>query len=146
MIHCSGSAFLWILPSLRSPCCGHSDSSLHRAWSGLTWSLWQCPLPVMMWAQPSRQVMLWAHIPGGMGPILNGSTALEICFSREELLGFAFQASSLCKGLLSEQGEGNVLGQNRSCSSTASVLGVCATPTLTLSSGHQCRLLGCSGL
>lgn len=84
MIHSSGSAFLWILPSLRSPCCGHSDSSLHRAWSGLTWSLWQCPLPehpVMMWARPSRQVMLWAHIPGGMGPILNGSTALEISVS-----------------------------------------------------------------
>lgn len=70
----------------------------------------------------------------------------NLCFSREELFGFAFPASSLCKGLLSGQGEGNVPGQNCSCFSTASVLGVRATPTLTLSSGHQCRLLGCSGL
>lgn len=134
MIRYSGSAFLWILPSLHSPCCGRSDSSLHRAWSGLTWSLWQCPLPehiVMMWAQASRQDMLWAHIPGGMGPILGSSTTLEISVS-PELFGFAFQASSLYKCLCLDRVRGMSRGQNCSCSSTASVLAVHVTPTPSL--------------
>lgn len=65
------------------------------------------PSPVMMWAQPSRQVMLWAHIPGGMGPILNGSTALEISVSPGKNSSvLPFRQAALCKGLLSDRVRG----------------------------------------
>lgn len=145
MIHCSGSAFLWILLLFVLRAVDILTPSLHRAWSGLTWSLWQVPSP----CDDVGSALEPGHVTGshsrGMGPILNGSTALEISVSpgkNSSVLPFRQQP---VQGFVVWTGWGECPEPESQLLSTASVLGVCTLP-LTLSSGHQCRLLGCSGL
>lgn len=136
MIHTSGSVFLWILPYLHAPAVTFLLCSPHRgAWSGLTPPLWRGPFPdhaAMVWARTSRQVMLWVHIPEGVGLIVGPSTTLEtlglprkLHFFREESSGFAF-------GWVACTGCGRCPGPGAAAALDAdlpSVLGVCVTPT-----------------
>ena len=114
--------------------------SLHWAWSGLTQSL--CPLPehtVMMWAQVSRQVTSWAHIPGGMGPILGTSITLEILgcprnlFLQGRTLWFCLLGEQPVQGPAVWTGWGKCPGARAAAApGTASVLGDHVTPTCGL--------------